>query len=383
MLGESLYARASEVPGGAPRLEELARTGEEERSRGEALLMASVGIRSESFEEEPFSRFLEDHLPLFGWERVWRDEIGNCLASRGEGKKELLLLGHLDTVPGGPPCEVTEETLFGRGSVDAKGPLCAFAVAGGKISLPQGWRITLAGVVGEEVDSRGIRHLMKSRMEQIPPAGCLVGEPSGLSGITLGYRGRCLIRLWDEDTGAHRSGDSGPQTRVLRGAGAVLDWVEARDLPEKSVIHRPSGSVLSMKGEEGEGRFGEVFLDVRLPLGADPAEWGAAMLEVGRSRGVSGEILETLGAHITTKADPLVRALRVALRQQGYEPKLLAKGGTADLNHAAFWNCPLAAYGPGDSRLDHTAEEHISLEEYARSVLLLEEGLTRFCTISV
>jgi LysW-gamma-L-lysine carboxypeptidase len=158
----------------------------------------------------------------------------------------------------------------------------------------------------------------------------------------------------------------------------VLDWVEARDIPEKSVIHRPSGAVLSMKGEEGEGRFGEVFLDVRLPLGADPAEWGAAMLEVGTSRGVSGEILETLGAHMTTKADPLVRALRVALRQQGHEPKLLAKGGTADLNHAAAWNCPLVAYGPGDSRLDHTAEEHISLEEYARSVLLLEEGLTRF-----
>ncbi len=375
MLGESLYARASKVPGGASRLEELKRTGEEERSRAEALLMASVDIRSESFEEEPFSRFLEEHLPLFGWERIWRDEMGNCLASRGEGEKELLLLGHLDTVPGGPPCEVKGEILFGRGSVDAKGPLCAFAVAGGKVSLPQGWRITLAGVVGEEVDSRGMRHLVKSRMEQTPPAGCLVGEPSGLSGITLGYRGRCLLRLWDEDTGAHRSGDGGPQTRVLRGAGAVLDWVEARDLPEKSVIHRPSGSVLSMKGEEGKGRFGEIFLDIRLPLGVDPSEWGAAMLEVGTSQGVSGEILEALGAHMTTKTDPLVRALRVALRQQGHEPKLLAKGGTADLNHAAAWNCPLAAYGPGDSRLDHTGNEHISLKEYVESVEILSEGI--------
>ena len=340
--------------------------------------MASVDIRSESFEEEPFSRFLEEHLPLFGWERVWRDEMGNCLASRGEGEKELLLLGHLDTVPGGPPCEVKGETLFGRGSVDAKGPLCAFAVAGGKVSLPQGWRITLAGVVGEEVDSRGMRHLVKSRMEQTPPAGCLVGEPSGLSGITLGYRGRCLLRLWDEDMGAHRSGDAGPQTRVLRAAAAILAWVEKQDFPEKTVIHRPSGSVLSMKGEEGEGRFGEVFLDIRLPLGVNPSEWGVSMLEVGNSRGGAGEILEALGAHMTTKADPLVRALRVALRQQGHEPKLLAKGGTADLNHAAFWNCPLAAYGPGDSRLDHTGNEHISLEEYVESVEILSKGIVYF-----
>ena len=38
------------------------------------------------------------------------------------------------------------------------------------------------------------------------------------------------------------------------------------------------------------------------------------------------------------------------------------------------------AYGPGDSSLDHTAREHISLAEYARSVVVLEatlRGLTR------
>jgi len=85
-----------------------------------------------------------------------------------------------------------------------------------------------------------------------------------------------------------------------------------------------------------------------------------------------------LNAFMTSRSDPLVRAFRVALRREGYEPKLLAKGGTADLNHAAAWNCPLAAYGPGDSRLDHTAEEHISLEEYCGSITVLEKSLFRF-----
>ncbi len=378
MLAKSLYARAAEVSGGAERLEHLECSGKAERGKAEALLLASVGIASESFREEAFSRFLEEHLPLFGWERVWRDEAGNCLASRGEGEKELLLLGHLDTVPGGPKAEVRGDVLYGRGSVDAKGPLCAFAVAGGKVPLSEGWRITLAGVVGEEAGSRGMRYLLKNRRKEAPPAGCLVGEPSGLSGITLGYRGRCLLRFWDEDTGAHRSGDAGPQTRVLQAAAAILAWVEKQDFPEKTVIHRPSGAVLSMKGGEDKGRFGEIFLDIRLPLEADPGEWGKIMLDMGTSRGISGEIVEALRAHMTTKTDPLVRALRVVLRRQGYEPKLLAKGGTADLNHAAVWNCPLGAYGPGDSRLDHTGNEHISLEEYVRSVEILREGLVRF-----
>ncbi len=378
MLGKSLYTRASQVPGGAERLENLERGGRGKQRKAEALLMASVGISSETFREEAFSRFLEESLPLFGWEKAWRDEAGNCLASRGNGERELLLLGHLDTVPGGPSPKVEGEILYGRGSVDAKGPLCAFAVAGGNVALPEGWRITLAGVVGEEVDSRGMRHLMKSREGQVSPAGCLVGEPSGLSGITLGYRGRCLLRLWNEDEGAHRSGDGGPQTRVLRAAAAILDWVEERDSEEEPVIRRPSGAVLSMKGAEAGKRFAETILDIRLPLGANPGEWGAAMLDVGSFREISGEILEALGAHMTSKGDSLVRALRVALRQRDYEPKLLAKGGTADLNHAAVWNCPLGAYGPGDSRLDHTAEENIFLEEYVASVEVLQDALNRF-----
>jgi LysW-gamma-L-lysine carboxypeptidase len=32
-------------------------------------------------------------------------------------------------------------------------------------------------------------------------------------------------------------------------------------------------------------------------------------------------------------------------------------------------------YGPGDSNLDHTPDEHISLEEYIRAVSVLKEAL--------
>ena len=68
----------------------------------------------------------------------------------------------------------------------------------------------------------------------------------------------------------------------------------------------------------------------------------------------------------------MIRALRVAIREEGKTPRLLAKGGTADFNYAAAWNCPLAAYGPGDSRLDHTSEERLDLDEYARSIRILK-----------
>jgi LysW-gamma-L-lysine carboxypeptidase len=39
------------------------------------------------------------------------------------------------------------------------------------------------------------------------------------------------------------------------------------------------------------------------------------------------------------------------------------------------WGCPILAYGPGDSALDHTPNEHIQLDEYWRAVLILEQAL--------
>ncbi len=39
------------------------------------------------------------------------------------------------------------------------------------------------------------------------------------------------------------------------------------------------------------------------------------------------------------------------------------------------WNCPIATYGPGDSRLDHTPDEHIVLREYLSAVEVLTHAL--------
>ncbi len=56
----------------------------------------------------------------------------------------------------------------------------------------------------------------------------------------------------------------------------------------------------------------------------------------------------------------------------------MLKTGTADLNVVGpAWGCPAVAYGPGDSNLDHTPEEHILLSEYARAVAVLAAVLRK------
>ncbi len=44
---------------------------------------------------------------------------------------------------------------------------------------------------------------------------------------------------------------------------------------------------------------------------------------------------------------------------------------------APIWDCPIVAYGPGDSSLDHTPEEHLDLDEYLRAIDVLADVLSR------
>jgi len=331
------------------------------------LLSDLVSIPGPSGREAEAAQLFASRLPGLGWDGVSFDEAGNVVATRGSGKSEFLLLGHIDTVPGGPAVRVEGNTLWGRGTVDARGPLCAFAVAGGAAAIPPEWRLTLVAAVAEETDSRGARH----RVPLHAPSACLVGEPSGTDGITLAYRGYLQVRLSAGDTGSHRSAGTSPLTACLRAAADILQEVERLDDPGKPVIERMGANVLAMSGSEEGSRAAVIDLDLRLPLGALPEEVFALCGEKARSRGAAAALVSAVPAHASDRTNPVIRALRVAIREQGSTPRLLAKGGTADFNYAAAWKCPMAAYGPGDSRLDHTEDERLDLDEYLRSIRVL------------
>jgi LysW-gamma-L-lysine carboxypeptidase len=74
----------------------------------------------------------------------------------------------------------------------------------------------------------------------------------------------------------------------------------------------------------------------------------------------------------------LVRSFLGAVRSiaPSAKPGFLVKSGTSDMNVVGpAWQCPILAYGPGDSSLDHTPHEHVALEEYWNAVLVLEQAL--------
>ena len=64
------------------------------------------------------------------------DGAGNAVGMIGDGPREIVLLGHIDTVPGAIPVRIEDGVLYGRGAVDAKGPLATFVCAAARACQP-------------------------------------------------------------------------------------------------------------------------------------------------------------------------------------------------------------------------------------------------------
>jgi LysW-gamma-L-lysine carboxypeptidase len=116
-------------------------------------------------------------------------------------------------------------------------------------------------------------------------------------------------------------------------------------------------------------------IGLRLPAGIDQAALQQAMRAWGDGAEVGFPYSER--PFQAQKNTPVVRALLRAIRAAGGRPRFKLKTGTSDMNVVGpAWGCPIAAYGPGDSSLDHTPDEHISVEEFRRGVGVLAQALT-------
>jgi len=119
-----------------------------------------------------------------------------------------------------------------------------------------------------------------------------------------------------------------------------------------------------------------VRVSIRIPLGISPDDVRHQVESLNRGPGQ----LQFWGADPPYRAEkntPLVRAFLQAIREQGAEPAFKVKSGTSDMNVVGpVWNCPIVAYGPGDSTLDHTPNEHLDLAEYRQAITILARVLT-------
>ena len=302
------------------------------------------------------------------------DEAGNAVGVIGAGGRQGILLGHIDTVPGEIPLRLEGEAVYGRGAVDAKGPLAAFVDAVAEVGPVDGWQWIVVGAVDEEGDSRGAQSIV----DRYRPAFVIVGEPSRWDRVTLGYKGSAWSRVTVRRPMAH---SAAPEASACEAAvehwRAILDWAAEFNRDRPRVFDQVTPSLRGWSsGDDGFEAWATLHLGTRLPLGLPPDEWRARLRALDPQVKVDGDGFST-PAYRGEKNSPLARAFLAAIRSQRGEPSFLLKTGTADLNIVApAWACPAVAYGPGDSSLDHTPREHILLSEFdrAREVLTFVLG---------
>ncbi|OOV13957.1 [LysW]-lysine hydrolase [Deinococcus sp. LM3] len=362
---------STDVPAAAPDVQDA-----------RELLIRAVQTASLSGQEGPVADFLSGWMAARGFTaRV--DDAGNAVGERGSGPLTVALLGHMDTVPGEIPVRVDSHgVLHGRGSVDAKGPLCAFMAA--VATLPPealaAARFVVIGATEEEApSSRGARHIR----EVLSPDVVLIGEPSGWEGLTLGYKGRLVVRAEAQRENFHTAGEGSSAGDDLTEAWfRVRAWAAGAGEPG-GVFGGVQATVQDItSGTDGLTQRARGTFGLRLPPAVSPADAEAVIRELLADL---DSVTVTFTGHESAvrhdRDNALTRAMRVAIRAQGGTPVFKVKTGTSDMNVVAgHWPVPTLAYGPGDSALDHTPEERLDLAEYDRAVTVLREALTRLAT---
>jgi [amino group carrier protein]-lysine/ornithine hydrolase len=341
------------------------------RDQAARLLRRMLTIPSPSTAEGELAAYLAEEMSALGLTSDV-DETGNVTGSldRGDGP-HIMLLGHLDTVPGQIPVRLDDGRLYGRGASDAKGPLAAMiCAAAGAAAGTTGFtgRISVIGAVEEEVpSSRGAVAVRETRQ---PPDACIIGEPSGWSAVVLGYKGKIDLSYSVSCPPAHTTSPAPKATELVADCWTALK--EELGPADHTVFGRPG---LTLESFSGDTAAATATFGVRTPPGFDT---GVLLARV-RARLASGA-LTVLADRAPCRMDrrnPVIRALTAGIRRSGAAPALLLKTATSDMNTLAeTWDIPMAAYGPGDSKLDHGDAEYIVLEEFFSAIEVLSQALT-------
>ena len=340
-----------------------------------AFLEELISIPSPSGEEEAVAEYLVGQMTSRGFQ-AHRDEAGNVVGALGDPKAErkIVLLGHMDTVPGLIPVRRRGNLLYGRGSVDAKGPLATFVLAAAR-AAPRlnDARLVVIGAVEEEAHGRGARHLART-ME--PPYCVIVGEPSHWEGITVGYKGMLTFDYQLMQPGGHSAGERpGPAEKAVAFWNRLTTHAEELNRGRSGHFDTLDAAMRDFRtSSDGLHDSAEINGVVRLPPGTDVADLKRRMRTW--CNGAKLSFLNSDPPFRAEKNTPPVRALLRAIRAEGGRPRFKLKTGTSDMNVVGpAWGCPIVAYGPGDSSLDHTPDEHIDVREFRRGINVLARAL--------
>ncbi len=317
--------------------------------------------------------------------------VENLFATRGSGGPHFGFAGHLDVVPPGEgwasdPFDPDERggLLYGRGAVDMKSSIAAFAAAAAELPDHPG---TLSFIItGDEEGpaTYGTPALMRWMAERdIRPDMILIGEPTSEDRlgdvVKIGRRGS--VNMWITVPGVqghvaypHRADNPIPKL------AKVVSALEALHLDDGNEAFQPSN--LEITDVRSPGSATNVIPGaaiIQLNIRFNNLQRGADLVELVRRTAEEAATGSTVEAKISGEAfltppGPIYEIVREAIREEtGVEPNLSTHGGTSDGRYLIAL-CPVVDFGLPNAtmhKLDEAAavaDIHVLQRIYARVI---------------
>lgn len=337
--------------------------------------------------------FSEDGLPC--------DNRANLVAEYGgTAGRSLILNAHIDTVSWEDQfdrwdfhplsAELNDGKLYGRGSVDDKGPLIAGAVAILALKdlgfTPPG-KVILTSVVAEEPSGNGTLALCA---EGVLADGAINLEPTD-SQVCFGHRGVIGFRFPFESEALHGSLSVGAKNTIIQAgkfAEAFSTGLDGWKHPQDGAYGAPTVNVGVVKG--GTDIFttpSQCTLGCAVRYAPGTYEQIVSHLDrhlSGENCEASHSIREAIFLHHDASEVPTSSSLAQTFldcanaASPGTELKAFPAGTDArHLNNR--YQVPTIIYGPGELALAHAVNERLCLDEWERSIQALALFITRWC----
>lgn len=355
-----------------------------------------VAQPSLSGEEGDVAHVITAEMKRLQYDDVWTDDVGNIIGRiKGNGGSSVMLNGHMDVVDPGPSAgwphpaysgAVIDGELWGRGSVDMKGPVAAMIYGAAQFKqlgiVPSG-DVLMTVAVMEEIGGLGSQFLATHTKADV----AIVGEPCR-NELRLGHRGRIEIQVKFPGRSAHASApdlainphfaaaqfltalsDLTLQTDSFLGPATIAptlyltDQVSANVIPSLVTLYLDWRNVPAETPESAVAAIDALIQSLNLP--ADQRPTAAVTCTDRRTYTATERNFASVFPPFVTDAnsDLAIAAASVVKESTGKINAAQPWQFATDGGHLTLAGIPVIGFGPGDDRLAHTNQERIDLEQ--------------------
>ncbi|QFT34187.1 Succinyl-diaminopimelate desuccinylase [Labrenzia sp. THAF82] len=355
---------------------------------------------------------LENLLTSAGFEvtRVtFQDEdtpdVENLFATIGSGKPHFVFAGHTDVVPAGAENDwshgpfagtIHDGVLFGRGAVDMKGGIAAFAAAA--IDLVQELGKDFGGTISLLItgDEEGpavngtVKLLEWAKAEGHEFDACIVGEPTNPAklgdAIKVGRRGSLSGIVTVSGTQGHAAYPH-LADNPIPGLVQLLATLNALELDKGNERFQPSNlevvtvdvgnTAFNVIPARAEARFNIRYndewtlstLQAKVRETLESVDLGSLNLELVFKRDASESFL--------TRDEKLIADLSDAVREEtGRVPELSTGGGTSDARFIKNY-CPVVEFGLVGQTM-HKVDECVAVDDLDQLTTIYKRFLVSY-----